>query len=495
MSDLLLGLDIGTSSSKAVVTTPDGAVIASAVREHSVSTPWPGHVEHDADAVWLADLVALVGELRPSMSGRLAAIGISGIGPCLLATTADGTPLRPAILYGVDTRAVAEIDELTERFGVDEILDRCGSVLTTQAVGPKMAWLRKHEPDVWSRTERLFTASSFLVHALTGEYVLDHHTASQWTPLYDSRDNTWNDEWTGEIAPGVPLPNLAWPGEVVGVVHGTAASRTGLPAGTPVIAGTVDAWAEAYSVGVQDPGDVMVMYGTTMFLVEVLAQRRTWPTVWGTVGVGPGSYTLAAGMATSGAVTDWLRAITGEASYGVLTREAGEVPRGADGLVVLPYFAGERTPLFDADARGVIAGLTLAHCRGHLYRAVLEGIACGVRHNLEVMQAAGGGDRRLVAVGGGTQGGLWTQIVSDVLQQPQQIPRHTIGACLGDALLAGQAAGLVGADPDWNPVRHVVEPDPAARETYDQLYRNYRDLYPATFDIVHDLARTKGLSA
>ena len=488
MSDLLLGLDIGTSSSKAVLTRPDGTVVGSAVREHTVSTPRPGFVEHDAEAVWLADLIGLVAELKPLLDKGLAAVGVSGIGPCLLPATADGSPLRPAILYGVDTRAVAEIEELTSRFGADEILERCGSVLTTQAIGPKIAWVRRHEPDVWEQTRRLFTASSFLVHALTGEYVLDHHTASQWTPLYDSRRNEWIDAWGGEIAPGVALPRLAWPGEIVGVVREVGARHIGIPAGTPVIAGTVDAWAEAYSVGVQDPGDVMVMYGTTMFLVEVLPGRATWPTLWGTVGVRPGSYTLAAGMATSGAVTDWLRGITGETSYARLVDEAAQTPRGADGLLVLPYFAGERTPLFDADARGVIAGLTLAHSRGHLYRAVLEGIACGVRHNLEAMREAGGVARRLVAVGGGTQGGLWTQIVSDVLQQPQEIPRHTVGACFGDALLAGQAAGLVGTDDDWNPVQSVVEPDSGARDVYERLYGNYRSLYPATRDIVHDLA-------
>ncbi len=219
MSDLLLGLDIGTSSSKAVLTRPDGTVVASAVREHTVSTPRPGFVEHDAEAVWLADLIGLVAELKPLLDKGLAAVGISGIGPCLLPATADGSPLRPAILYGVDTRAVAEIEELTSRFGADEILERCGSVLTTQAIGPKIAWVRRHEPDVWEQTQRLFTASSFLVHALTGEYVLDHHTASQWTPLYDSRHNEWIDAWGGEIAPGVALPRLAWPGEIVGVVR------------------------------------------------------------------------------------------------------------------------------------------------------------------------------------------------------------------------------------------------------------------------------------
>jgi xylulokinase len=339
---------------------------------------------------------------------------------------------------------------------------------------------------VWERTRRLFMASSYLVHELTGEYVLDHHSASQSSPLYDSREHVWIDDWAREIAPGLELPPLAWSGEIVGTVTAAAAERTGLAAGVPVIAGTIDAWAEAVSVGVTEPGDVMVMYGTTLFLLEVLAERRTWPGLWSTVGVTPGTYDLAAGMATSGAVTDWLRRLTG-AAYEELTEEARAAGPGAGGLVMLPYFAGERTPLFDPDARGLVLGLTLEHGRGHLYRAALEGTAFGVRHNLEEMRAAGGTARRLVAVGGGTKGGLWTRIVSDVLGRPQVVPSVTIGACYGDALLAARAAGLTdGAG--WNPPAGTVEPDPAAGDRYEELYALYRGLYPATRDAAHALA-------
>jgi xylulokinase len=354
---LLLGVDIGTSSAKGVLTTPDGEVVATAVREHAVSRPHPGWAEHDAGDVWWEGFAAVTRALLPRAGGTpIAAVGVSGIGPCALPATAAGEPLRPAILYGVDTRAVAEIEELTQRYGAEAIVERGGSPLTTQAVGPKLAWLRRHEPDVWRRTRRLFMAGSYLVHELTGRYVLDHHSASQSSPLYDSREHDWIGDWAEEIAPGLELPPLAWPGEIAGTVTEAAAARTGLRAGTPVTAGTIDAWAEAVSVGVTEPGDVMVMYGTTMFLIEVLAERRTWPGLWGTVGVTPGTYDLAAGMATSGAVTDWLRALTG-AAYEELVEEARAAGHGAGGLVMLPYFAGERTPLFDPDARGLILGL------------------------------------------------------------------------------------------------------------------------------------------
>lgn len=480
---MLLGIDIGTSSTKGVLVDSEGTVAATAVREHALSTPKPGWAEHDAESVWWADVVAIAREL--SAAGEVTAVGVSGIGPCLVPTDADGKPLRPAILYGVDTRAVEEIAELTERYGEESIVERCGSPLTTQAVGPKLLWLRHHEPSVWDDTKRFYMASSLVTHRLTGAYVLDHHSASQCTPLYDQRGHTWITEWASDIAPGLELPELAWPGDVVGTVTAAGAEATGLPAGIPVVAGTIDAWAEAVSAGVTAPGDVMLMYGTTMFIVEVLSARQTWPTLWGTVGVVPGTYNLAAGMATSGAITDWLRRIT-SSSYETLTTEAADAGRGADGLVMLPYFAGERTPLFDPSARGVLIGLTTRHERGHLYRAALEATAYGVRHNLEAMRDAGGGLDRLVAVGGGTTGGLWTQIVSDVLQQPQQLPANTIGASYGDAILAAGAVGV--STEGWNPIASRVEPDPAAAADYDRLYGLYRDLYPATLDVAHTLA-------
>ncbi len=486
MGGLLLGIDIGTSSSKGVLVQGDGTVIASAAREHALSTPRPGWAEHDAESVWWEEFVALCRELTAAAEQPLAGLAVSGIGPCVLVADEQGSPLRPAILYGIDTRATAEIDELSERYGAETILERCGSPLTTQAVGPKLLWLRRQEPEVWKATRRLFMASSFLVYRLTGTYVLDHHSASQCTPLYDSREHAWLEEWVEEIAPGLELPPLAWPGDVVGTMSVQAEEATGVPKGTPVVAGTIDAWSEAVSAGVTSPGDVMLMYGTTMFLVEILEERRTSPSLWGTVGAFPGTYCFAAGMATSGAVTEWLRALTG-ASYEQLTDEAREAGRGAEGLVMLPYFSGERTPLFDPDARGVIAGLTLRHGRGHLYRAALEATAYGVRHNLEAMRAAGGRDQRLVAVGGGTEGGLWPQIVSDVLQEPQQVPRYTLGASYGDALLAGLAVDLTDGE-GWNPIATSIEPDQDAASDYERLYQLYRELYPATRDAAHALA-------
>ena len=489
MSELLLGIDIGTASTKGVLARPDGTVTATAQRPHRLSLPRPGWAEHDAEAVWWDDIRALCSELLPQAANRaLGGVCVSGIGPCVLPCDAELRPLRPAILYGIDTRADAEIAELDHRLGAARILARGGSALTSQAIGPKLLWLLRHEPEVYERMASWHMASSFAVARLTGEYVLDHHSASQCDPLYDLEAAVWAEDWADEIAPGLPLPRLLWPGEVAGEVTAAAAAATGIPAGTPVAAGTIDAWAEAFSVGVRRPGDLMLMYGSTMFLVRVAEDLAPHPGLWGTAGVEPGTRTAAAGMATSGALTEWLRDLTGDGDFSALAAEAARVPAGSRGLLVLPYFAGERSPLFDPAARGVVAGLTLRHGRAELARAVYEATAFGVRHNLTAFEAAAGPANRVVAVGGGTKAAVWTQIVSDVAGVVQQIPAQAIGAAYGDALLAGIAAGLLPADTDWTTVADVVQPDLAQRVVYDELFGLYRELYPATAKIAHRLA-------
>jgi len=492
VQELLLGIDIGTASTKGVLARPDGEVVASASRAHEMALPRPGWAEMDAEAIWWGDVVAVSRELVDEADGTVEAVCVSGLGPSLVVTDADTRPLREAILYGVDMRATAEIDELTERLGAERVIERCGKALSTQAVGPKLLWLQRHEGRLWEDVARWYSANGFVVARLTGEYVIDHHTASQCDPLYDLAESAWAQDWAQEAAPGLKLPRLAWPGEIVGQVTAAAARETGLPEGTPVAAGTVDAWAEAFGAGVRGPGDLMLMYGSTVFLVQVLEQRVSHPQLWTTAGIAPGSLTMAAGMATSGSLTTWLQELTGGAPFEVLVEEAAQVPPGSGGLVILPYFAGERTPIFDADARGVVAGLTLRHRRGHLFRAVYEGIAFGIRQILELLDDAAGPAGRIVAVGGGTRGGLWPQIVSDVCGRPQQLPAQTIGASYGDALLAGIGAGLVPADTDWSRVCGVVEPEAGHAELYHELHDVYSELYPATRTLVHRLAGVQG---
>jgi xylulokinase len=231
----------------------------------------------------------------------------------------------------------------------------------------------------------------------------------------------------------------------------------------------------------------MLMYGSTMFFVMVTDELVVHDKLWTTAGVQPGTLTLAAGMSTSGILTEWMQRLFGDVPFETLVAEAGEVPAGSEGLILLPYFAGERTPVFDPDARGVMAGLSLRHGRGHLFRATYEGIGFGIRQIVELLETTGKPIERVLAVGGGTQGGLWTQIVSDILGRPQFVPAETIGASYGDALLAAIGTGHVPPETDWARVAITVEPDPASIDRYSRLYETYVQLYPATRKHVHAL--------
>lgn len=487
--DTLLGIDIGTGSTKGVLTDAAGTVLATETLAHAMQLPHPGWAEFDAEAVWWREICQISSALIAQMpeDATLAGVCVSGLGPCLVLCDDDLLPLRPAILYGIDTRSTDEIKLLTERFGDDEIVERGGSRLSSQAIGPKLEWVKRHEPEVFRKATKWFNSTSYITAKLTGEYVLDHHTASQCDPLYVTSAFDWNHEWAQQICGHLPLPRLVWPDEVVGAVATAAARASGIPAGTPVAAGTIDAYAEAFSVGVRKPGDLMLMYGSTMFMVQIVADYHCDPALWTTAAVERNTYALAAGTATAGSLIGWLQSITGDATLDELTAEALAVPPGSEGLLMLPYFSGERTPIFDPHARGVIAGLSLRHGRGHIIRAAYEGIAFGVRQILETFSAASP-SRRVVAVGGGLHSPIWAQAVSDIAGCGQLVPEQTIGASFGDALLAGIGVGLLPADTDWARIARTIEPDPALSQTYDELYGTWRELYPATKTQMHRLS-------
>jgi Sugar (pentulose and hexulose) kinases len=471
-----LGIDIGTGSSKGVLVAADGTVLRQARRDHVTATPRPGWFEHDGDGVWWEDFVTLCRELLAEGAEPPRAVCVSGIGPAVHLTDAADRPLRPAILYGIDTRCAAQAEEQNERIGVETLMARAGNTLSTQAVGPKLQWVAEAEPEVWARARRVYSAPGWLVRRLTGEYTIDHYSASNSDPLYDVTTlDWWEEAW--EPYDRLERPRLAWPSEVVGHVTAQAAEVTGLAVGTPVTAGAIDALSEAYSAGCRTPGDVMVMYGSTLFMIQVTSRVVTSRRLWAASGRTGETFSLAAGMSTGGLVTSWMRDTLGQ-DYASLQEAAAAVPAGSDGLLLLPYFAGERTPVFDPTARAAVLGLTLGHGPGHLYRAGLEGVAMGVRHNLETMREAGASAGRLVAVGGGTAQRLWTQIVSDVTGLPQDLPSLTIGASYGDARMAADADGVDTSG--WNPVAERVEPDPAVRETYAELFRLYLEAYPAS---------------
>lgn len=499
MPELLLGIDVGTYSSKGVVVSLSGEVLKTRAVQHTVNFPRPGWAEQDAESVWWADVVHLCHTLldgEPFMGADVAAVALSAMGPCLLALDARGSPLRPGILYGIDTRASSEIAWLNSQFGEEAIFETAGSSLTSQSVGPKILWLRRNEPDVWRQVDWVTTAGGYLSFKMTGMKTLDRRTASHFAPLFDIGKLEWSDQFARDIVDLDKLPRLAWSDEIAGRVTAAAAGATGLNVGTPVAVGGIDGLSEALSVGVVQPGDMMLMYGSTAFFNLVLDAPRPDPRTWLTGGAFPGTYTMTAGMATTGSITQWFadqlsHTDSREETYSGLFERAAQIEAGAAGLLMLPYFSGERSPIHDPFARGVIAGLTLAHTRAHIFRAILEGTAFGIRHNLETIRSTGAHIENIVAVGGGTQSSLWPQIVSDVTGFRQAVPAQTIGASFGNAFLAGVASGLLERSDlkTWVKPGRVVVPDEANRPLYDARYADFLDLYVSTRKVVHNLSR------
>lgn len=483
-----LGIDIGTFESKGVLVDEAGEIVAQTSRPHRMLVPQPGWAEHDPEKDWWGDFCFISKQLIAE-SGidpkSIRSIGTSAIGPCMLPVDADGNPLMNGVLYGVDTRSAREIEELTARIGAERILDVCGNALTSQSVGPKILWLKNNRRDIYDRAAKIVTSTTFIVQQLTDRCVMDHYTAANTSPLYDVGRLAYTDELAADIVPLDKLPEPMWSTDIAGRVTAKAAAATGLAEGTPVICGTIDASAEAFSVSVLSPGDMMVMYGSTIFIIQLTAERVRDARLWYAPWMFPGEHASMSGLATSGTLTHWFRdemakELDPATAFADLAKEAAGSPPGANGLVMLPYFSGERTPIHDPHAKGMLFGLNLTHKRGDIYRALIEGIAYGTNHIFETYAEAGAAPRRLMAVGGGTKNRLWLEATSHVSGLPQILARRTIGASYGDACLAAIGVGDISREAitRWNPAEGQVEPlaDPA----YARNYRIFKELYRST---------------
>lgn len=497
-----MGIDIGTFESKGVLIDADARVVAYQTCPHVMEAPQPGYAEHDAEGVWWHDFCtisrALIAESGVDPKA-IEAVAPSGIGPCCLPVDEELRPLRKGILYGIDVRAAKEIEALNAQIGPDAILDRYGSPLTTQSAGAKILWIKNNEPDIYARTAKFLTCSSYLAGKLTGVCSIDRYTAATFIPLYSIEDEDWEKDLRG-ICRRDQLADCYWTDEVVGTVHEQAARETGLAVGTKVTAGTADASAEGFSAGVTQPGDMMIMYGSSIFIIHMVDKLVKDSRVWGSPYMFKGTYAIAAGMSCSGTLTRWFRdnfAVDiferaereGKNPYAEMMKLAEGVPAGSDGLVVLPYFSGERTPINDPEAKGMIFGLNLLHTRGHIYKAILEGIGYGINQHFEIFRERGVETRNVMAVGGGVKNPVWLQAVSDICGVEQKYVEIEIGAAYGDALLAALGTGHFKSVEEVSGLLKLkgrVVPDARNHAIYAPLARKYGELYQATRAIMHE---------
>jgi xylulokinase len=457
---ILAGLDVGTTGVKAVAISPDGDVIARAEEDYPLSMPRPGWSEQDPEDWWRASLHAL------AALPHTAAVGLSGQMHGLVALDSNDRVLRPAILWN-DQRTEAECREIEERVGLQRLIALTGNRALTGFTAPKLLWLRNNEPDVYERIAHVLLPKDYVRLRLTGDRAIDVADASG-TLLFDVANRRWSDE----VLDALELPRSWLP---------NAYESPDVP-GAP---GAGDQAAGALGVGVAGPGPVSVVLGTSGVVFAALpayaADREARAHVF--CHAVPGAWHAMGVMLSAAGSLRWLRdAIVGE-SYEELVREASQWPPGAEGLLFAPYLAGERTPHADPRARGAFVGLELRHDRGALVRAVLEGVAYGLRDCLEVLRGLGVDAQVGRASGGGARSELWLRIVASVLGIPLERTVVEEGAAYGAALLAGVSAGVYAdaheAVARGVHVRDTVEPDPAWREAYERGYARFKLLYPA----------------
>ena len=455
----LVGLDVGTTGVKALALSPDGDVVGQAEEDYALSIPRPGWVEQDPE-----DWVRAAETALHRLDAAEARVGLSGQMHGLVALDAERRVLRPAILWN-DQRTTAECEEIEDRLGLARLIELTGNRALPGFTAPKLLWVRRHEPQTYARIAHVLLPKDYVRLRLFGELGTDVADASG-TLLFDVAARRWSEEVLAALE--VPAEWLPPAGE------------------STAVAGAGDQAAGAIGVGVHEPGPVSVVLGTSGVVFAPLASYAPDPEgrAHCFCHAVPGAWHAMGVMLSAAGSLQWFRnAFASGESYERLDAEAARWEPGAEGLVFLPYLAGERTPHADAAARGAFVGLSLRHDRGALVRAVLEGVAYGLRDSLELLRGLGCAADVGRVSGGGARSGLWLRIVASVLGLPLQRTVVEEGAAYGAGLLAGVAAGEFGnvdeAVERCVHVRDVIEPDPEWQRIYADGYERFRALYPA----------------
>jgi xylulokinase len=506
MTSFLIGIDVGTTGSKALLIDEAGAVRASAITEYPLNAPHPLWSEQNPEEWWNATVQSTREILQaPGVDpARVAGIGLTGQMHGLVLLDAHGTVLRPSILWN-DQRTAVECAEITSLIGAERVLQLTGNPVLPGFTAPKILWVRKHEPDVYRRTAKFLLPKDYVRYRLTGTYGGDVSDASG-TSLFDVGKRNWSLEMLRALEiPESWVAEVAESPEVTGRVTYPAAEATGLPVGTPVVAGAGDQAAQAVGTGIVDEGVISVTIGTSGVVFAGSRSFRVEPEgrLHAFCHAVPGMWHLMGVMLSAGGSFRWYRDTIGDLekreaqalkkdAYDLLIEPVAAVPAGSEGLLFLPYLTGERTPYPNPNARGVFFGLTIRHTKAHLTRSVMEGVTFGLRDSLELMRGLGIAAREVRASGGGARSPVWRQMMSDIFSTAITTVRVTEGAAYGAALLAGAGVGVYRSVPDacacvvkTGGTTHPQRKDSA----YEELYRRYQSLYHALIDEFDAMSR------
>lgn len=507
MDKLLLGVDIGTNESKGVLVDERFRPVAEYAVPHAMENPKPHYFEMDA-TIWWSDFCRITrGLMEKAGVGpeQIIGVGTSVMGCDCIPVDENCNPLRKAILYGIDARSGPQIQALLEELGEEKVLEMYGHMPKSDDISTKILWIKDNEPEIYEKTYKFLTGSSYMTAKLTGNYTIDSYLAKMaFRPIY-RQDGTYNEQDGPRFCRADQMAAIGNVTDVAGGVTEQAAAECGLLPGTPVIIGTGDSTAESIAGGLVWPGTLFVQFGSTLFYIYCMEGRMDACAEDHFPGSGPftipGSFAAMGGTNCAGTLTKWVRDVYyasevkafeegGENAYAVMAREAAQAEPGSGGLIILPYLYGERSPLDDPDAKGVMFGLTGNHTRREINRAALEASAYSIGSHFRLFRKHGLVPSDVVVAGGGTKNPVWMQITADVLGVPVQVAESYQTASYGDACMAAIGCGVLKdfkALKEAMPASRRVMPNMDNHQKYQKYLDIYEELYCATKDLMHRL--------
>ncbi len=490
----LLGIDIGTTSTIGILIGPPDKVLAMSSRPVTLSAPHSGWTE-ESPAQWWSNVGEICQQLLADSgiaASEIGGIGVTGMLPAVVLLDKEDRLLRPSIQQS-DGRCGNEVLKMRAEMDSHHFLKRAGNGINQQLVGAKIRWIEQHEPAVFQAIDTVFGSYDFINWKLTGEKVIEQNWALE-AGFVDISSNRIDDELIDFAhLPRHSVPRLALSHEIIGTVTAQAAAWTGLHAGTPVIGGAADLIASALGAGVTSPGDVLLKFGGSVDILTVTEMATPDPRLYLDYHLVPGRYMPNGCMSTGGSGLNWFvqnfaaqhepaARAKGVSIHQYLDALAQTRPAGSDGLIFQPYFLGEKTPLHDPDARGILFGLTLTHDAGHMWRALLEAYAYAIKHHIETLLDIGYPVKRYIVSDGGSASTLWMQIVADVLGKSLSRLEGHPGSCLGAAWTAAIGVGIAtdwkGAQA-WVHLKDIIAPQSEHAEVYRHGYDRFRQLYQA----------------
>ena len=505
----LIGIDIGTQGASGLVINAEGEILAESYQGYNINQPqtnWAQKWPED----WVEATYKVLNELldhKKVSRKEIEGLAISSLyGGSGIPVDSEIKPTAPCLIW-LDRRAEKQVNWVKEHLDLERLYNITGNYVDSYHGFTKMMWIRDNWPEVWEETELFLPPNSYIIYQLTKELAIDYSSAGNIGGIFDLKKRKWSEEMSNKL--DLPLQKqpqrLVKSTEIVGEITAEAAAKTGLKAGVPVVAGGVDAPVATLSAGAIEKGSHVAMMGTSMCWGMVTEESHlsnrlvSMPNV-----IEPQNKVYSfGGAATAGAIIRWFRDVLGRQemkagqeidinAYKLLELKAEDIPPGAEGLLVLPYFMGERSPIWDSKARGTVLGLSLYHKKEHLFQAFMEGVAYALRHNMEILDSSEIElDKELVMVGGATKSSLWPQILADVTGYPVKLLKSRAEAPLGDALLAGLGTGVFSEIKElknWLAYEKAKYPVEKNKELYDKYYAEYKELYPSLKKHLHRMS-------